>query len=130
MVALVVFGLVALANLATDEFPDVQQPIIAITIIYPGAAPDVVEREIVEPIEDALFSISGIDGAKTTSTATDSLATFTVFFDFEKDVQQASQDIRDAISSKRADLPPEMEEPILTRFDPADMPILSLTLSS
>jgi HAE1 family hydrophobic/amphiphilic exporter-1 len=130
MVALVVFGLIALANLETDEFPDVQQPIVGITIIYPGASPDVVEREIVEPIEDAIFSISGIDGPKTTSSATDGLAQFTVFFDFEKDVQQASQDIRDAISAKRADLPQEMEEPILTRFDPADFPIVSLTMTS
>ncbi|MDY7225990.1 efflux RND transporter permease subunit [Hyalangium rubrum] len=130
MVALVIFGLVALANLQTDEFPDVQQPVVAVTIIYPGASPDVVEREIVEPIEDAIFSISGVDGTKTTSSAIDGLAQFTVFFDFEKDVQQATQDIRDAISTKRADLPQEMEEPILSRFDPADIPILSLTLTS
>ncbi len=130
MVALVVFGLIALANLETDEFPDVQQPVIGVTVVYPGASPEVVEREVVEPIEDAIFSISGVDGSKTTSAATDGLAQFTVFFDFEKDIQEASQDIRDAISSKRADLPQEMEEPILTRFDPADFPIVSLTLTS
>ncbi|RKH08787.1 efflux RND transporter permease subunit [Corallococcus sp. CA053C] len=130
MVALVVFGIVALINLETDEFPDVQQPVINVTIAYPGASPDTVEREIVEPIEDAIFSISGVDGKKTTSSSTDSLANFTVFFDFEKDIQEASQDIRDAISSKRADLPQEMEEPILTRFDPSDQPIVSLVLTS
>ncbi|MBZ4420327.1 efflux RND transporter permease subunit [Myxococcus sp. RHSTA-1-4] len=130
MVALVVFGLVALWQLETDEFPDVQQPVINVTIAYPGASPDTVEREIVEPIEDAVFAISGVDPKETTSSATDGLATFTVFFDFEKDIQEASQDIRDAISSKRADLPQEMEEPILTRFDPADQPIVSLTLTS
>src|SRR4051812_28014212 len=130
MVALVAFGLVALLNLETDEFPDVQQPVIGVTVVYPGASPDTVERELVDPIEDAIFSISGVDASKTTSAATDGLAQFTVFFDYEKDIQQASQDIRDAISSKRADLPQEMEEPILTRFDPADLPILSLTLTS
>jgi HAE1 family hydrophobic/amphiphilic exporter-1 len=130
MVALVVFGLIALINLETDEFPDVQQPVIGVTVVYPGASPEVVEREVVDPIEDAIFSISGVDASKTTSAATDGLAQFTVFFDYEKDIQQASQDIRDAISSKRADLPQEMEEPILTRFDPADLPILSVTLTS
>ncbi len=130
MVALVVFGLFALVNLQTDEFPDIQQPVIAVSIAYPGASPEVVEREVVNPIEDAIFSISGVDGKRTTAAATDGLASFTVFFDFEKNVQQASQDIRDAISSKRSDLPPEMKEPILTRFDPADEPILSLTLTS
>src|SRR4051812_33483159 len=113
MVALVAFGLVALLNLETDEFPDVQQPVIGVTIVYPGASPETVEREVVEPIEDALFAISGVDQKKTTSASTDGLASLVVFFDFEKDIQQASQDIRDAISGKRADLPTEMEEPVL-----------------
>jgi HAE1 family hydrophobic/amphiphilic exporter-1 len=130
MLALVVFGVVALMSLQTDEFPDVQQPIINVTIVYPGASPDVVERELVEPIEDALFAISGVDASQSTSSATDGLAQFTIFFDFEKDLQQASQDVRDAISSKRNDLPLEMEEPVLTRFDPADIPIVSLAITS
>ncbi len=130
MVALVVFGIFALLNLQTDEFPDIQQPIIGVTIAYPGASPDVVEREVIEPVEEAIFAISGVDGPKTTSSATDGLAQFTVFFDFEKDVQQASQDIRDAISTIRSDLPDEMEEPVLTRFDPADESVISLTVSS
>ncbi|NVJ01497.1 efflux RND transporter permease subunit [Myxococcus sp. AM009] len=130
MLALVVFGLVSLGLLETDEFPDIQPPVVSVTIVYPGASPETVEREILEPIEDAIFAISGVDPKETTSIATDSLASFTVFFDFEKDIQEATQDIRDAISSKRADLPQEMEEPILTRFDPADQPIVSLTLTS
>ncbi|MGC4120759.1 MAG: efflux RND transporter permease subunit [Myxococcales bacterium] len=130
MLALTIFGLVALGSLQTDEFPDVQQPIIAVSIPYPGASPSTVEREVLEPVEDAIFAISGVDGERTTGSATDGLAQLTVFFDFEKDINQASQDIRDAISSKRADLPVEMEEPILTRFDPADIPIVSLALIS
>jgi HAE1 family hydrophobic/amphiphilic exporter-1 len=130
MVALVVFGLFALAMLETDEFPDVQPPVIAVTIVYPGASPETVEREVVVPIEEKIFAITGIDGEQTTSSSTDGLAQLTVFFDFEKDIQEASQDIRDAISSIRADLPPEMEEPVLTRFDPADEPILQLALTS
>jgi HAE1 family hydrophobic/amphiphilic exporter-1 len=130
MVALVVFGLAALLNLQTDEFPDIQQPIVTVTIPYPGASPDVVEREVIDPIEEAIFSISGIDGPKTTASATDGLAQFTIFFDFEKEVQQASQDVRDAISGIRSDLPTEMEEPVIRRFDPADQPVISLTVSS
>ena len=130
MVALVAFGAVALLNLETDEFPEVAPPIVAVTIAYPGASPETVERELVDPIEDAVFAISGVKAKDTQSTATDGLAQFVVVFDFEKDIQEASQDIRDAISAIRADLPPEMEEPILTRFDPADEPIVSLALSS
>ena len=130
MLALVVFGLFSLWRLKTDEFPDIQQPIVVVGIPYPGASPDTVEREVVDPIEDALFSIAGIDGKKTISSAIDGYAQFIVFFEFDKDVQQMTQDVRDAISAKRQDLPAEMEEPVITRFDPADMPIVTLTLTS
>src|ERR687884_493633 len=130
MVALVAFGLAALLNLHTDEFPDIQQPIIGVSISYPGASPDVVNREIVEPIEDAFSSIQGVDWSKTTSTSVDGLAQFIVFFEYEKPIQHASQDIRDAISTKREDLPTEMKEPVLTRFDPSELPVVTLTLTS
>ena len=130
MLALVALGVAALVNLHTDEFPDIQQPIIGVTISYPGASPETVEREIIEPVEESFSSISGLDWEKTQASATDGLATFIVFFDFEKDIQQASQDIRDAISTKREDLPTEMKEPVLTRFDPSQAPVLSLALTS
>ncbi len=130
MVALVVFGIFALLNLHTDEFPDIQQPVVGVTIVYPGASPSEVTREIIDPVEDAIFGISGVDGEKSTCSATDGLASCTIFFEFEKPIQQASQDIRDAISTKRADLPTEMEEPVLTRFDPSELPVVTLTLTS
>ncbi|MGI8817615.1 MAG: efflux RND transporter permease subunit, partial [Gemmatimonadales bacterium] len=130
MVALVVFGIFALLNLHTDEFPDIQQPVIGLNIVYPGASPSEVTREIIDPIEDAIFGISGVDGEKSTCFGTDGLASCAIFFDFEKPIQQASQDIRDAISTKRDDLPVEMEEPVLTRFDPSEQPIITMTLTS
>jgi HAE1 family hydrophobic/amphiphilic exporter-1 len=130
MVARVAVGIAALFNLHTDEFPDIQQPVVGVTISYPGASPETVEREIIDPIEESFSSISGLDWSKTQASATDGLAQFIVFFDFEKDIQEASQDIRDAISTKRADLPTEMKEPVLTRFDPSQAPVLSLALTS
>ena len=128
MLALVVFGIVALTQLDTDEFPDVQAPVVAIAIPYPGASPDTVEREIIEPIEEVVSGISGVD--KINSSSLDSFGMIIVQFVFEKNLQEATQQIRDEISGIRNELPPEMEEPILTRFDPADLPIVSLTLSS
>jgi HAE1 family hydrophobic/amphiphilic exporter-1 len=130
MVALVAFGLAALLNIHTDEFPDIQQPIVTVTIPYPGASPAEVEREIIRPVEDAIFGISGLDAEKSTCSAIDGLAQCMIFFEYEKPVQEASQDIRDAISVKRVDLPPEMKEPVLSRFDPADQPVMTLTLTS
>ena len=130
MLAIVAFGLAALMNLQVDEFPDLDQPVVMVQIPYPGASPDVVEREVVEPIEEAIFGLSGVDRGLTTSNSVDGLAQFTITFVYTKPVSEASQDVRDAISTIRGKLPTEIEEPIITRFDWGAQPILSLTLSS
>ncbi|HEX6051651.1 MAG TPA: efflux RND transporter permease subunit [Gemmatimonadaceae bacterium] len=128
MLALVVFGLIALFKLQTDEFPDVAPPFVTIGIPYPGAAPDGVEKEILDPVEEAISSISGVKNVM--GTAEDGFATIMVEFLFDKPLQEATQDIRDAISGIRQDLPPEMEEPIIKKFNDTDLPIVSLALSS
>ena len=128
MIALVVFGIAALSQLKTDEFPEVNPPVVSVAIPYPGASPAVVEREVVDPIEEAVQAISGVKRLR--STSLDGYAVLIIEFEFTKDPQQATQDVRDKISEIRSDLPTEMKEPILTRFDPASLPIVSLTLSS
>jgi HAE1 family hydrophobic/amphiphilic exporter-1 len=128
MVALVVFGLVSLVLLQTDEFPDVAVPMVVVAVPYPGASPDNVEREIVEPIEEAVSGISGVK--KVTSNSLDGFATILVEFNYEKDLNEATQDIRDEINTIRNDLPPEMKEPVLTKVNPTDFPIVSLALAS
>ena len=128
MLGLVVFGLFALLKLKTDEFPDVQPPIVATTIVYPGASPDQVEREILEPIEEAIQSVQGVDFVQ--GEARDGYASIITWFKFEKPLQEAQQDIRDAISLKRQDLPLEMQEPILKKISDTDRPVMSITLSS
>jgi HAE1 family hydrophobic/amphiphilic exporter-1 len=128
MIALVVFGLASLARLDTDEFPAIDAPIVFVAIAYPGASPDVVEREVVTRLEDKISGISGID--KINSTSTDGFAQIVVQFVFSKPVDQATQDIRDAISAVRAQLPAEILEPLIQRFDPNQLPIVSLALTS
>ena len=68
MIALVVFGLASLARLGTDEFPEIAPPVVFVAVAYPGAAPDVVEREVVTRIEDKLSAISGVDKINPSST--------------------------------------------------------------
>src|SRR5579884_2737629 len=128
MIAIVVFGLSALTRLETDEFPDIDQPIVFIGVAYPGAAPDVVEREVVTRLEDQISGISGVD--KLNSTSTDGFAQIIVQFVFSKNSDQATQDVRDAISAVRAQLPAEILEPVIQKFDPNTLPIVSLALTS
>jgi HAE1 family hydrophobic/amphiphilic exporter-1 len=128
MIALVVFGIAALTRLQTDEFPDIDAPIVFIGIAYPGASPDQVEREVVDRLEDRISGIAGLDQLR--STSTDGFAQIIVQFQFDKPADQATQDVRDAISAVRAQLPTEIIEPIVQRFDPSSQPIVSLALTS
>ncbi|HEX7024859.1 MAG TPA: efflux RND transporter permease subunit, partial [Gemmatimonadales bacterium] len=128
MVSLVVFGLIALFTLKTDEYPDVAPPYVSVGIPYPGASPETVEKEVLDPVEEAISSITGVK--KVNGKAMDGFATILIEFQFTKPLPEATQDIRDAISSVRNDLPPEMEEPIIRKLNDTDRPIVSLALSS
>ncbi len=128
MVTLAGFGMVALSLLQTDEFPEVQPPIVLTTIIYPGASPEQVEREVLEPIEEAIQAISGVKNIN--GEARDGFAQITTEFVFSKPLADATQEIRDAIGTKRQDLPQEIEEPILRKFNETDAPIVTLSLFS
>ncbi|HET9209680.1 MAG TPA: efflux RND transporter permease subunit, partial [Thermoanaerobaculia bacterium] len=128
MLALVIFGIFALVNLDVDEFPDLTNPIVFVSVPYPGASPSQVEQEVVERMEEAFGSLSGVDEIR--STSLDGFATIIVQFVFSKDPDQGVQDVRDAISGIRNDLPTEMKEPVLRKFDPNDLPIVSLVLAS
>ena len=128
MLALVVFGLISLFKLQTDEFPDVAPPIVTVGLIYPGASPDGVERELLDPVEEAISSIAGVKHVN--GRAEDGFGFVMVEFLFDKPLQEATQDIRDAISSIRQDLPAELEEPIIKKFNDTDLPIVQLALNS
>ena len=128
MVALVIFGAFALLKLKTDEFPDVAPPWLTVGVIYPGASPQVVEKEVLDPIEEQVGSIAGVK--RIMSKAYDGYAMLMIEFLYSKDLNEASQDVRDAISGIRADLPPEIKEPIVRKFNDTDRPIVSVAVSS
>jgi HAE1 family hydrophobic/amphiphilic exporter-1 len=128
MLALTVFGLIALFRLQTDEFPDVAPPYVSVAIPYPGASPDGVEKEVLDPIEEQIASISGVKQIH--GVAEDGFGLITIEFLFEKPLAEATQDIRDGISEIRSDLPDEMEEPIIKKLNDTDRPIVSLALNS
>jgi HAE1 family hydrophobic/amphiphilic exporter-1 len=124
----VVFGIFALLKLKTDEFPDVAPPFVSVGIVYPGASPDIVEKQILDPVEEQIQAISGVK--QVMGKAYDGYALILVEFLFEKDLNEATQDIRDGISTIRSDLPVEMKEPIIKKENDTDRPIVSLALSS
>jgi HAE1 family hydrophobic/amphiphilic exporter-1 len=128
IIALMCLGLLALKKLRVNQIPDVDQPVMVVSIPYPGASPETVEREIINRVEKSLQSIPQVYQIR--STASESSATIVIIFNFKKNMVEASDEIRNAIAAVRYKLPVEMREPILTRIDPSAQPIMYLALSS
>jgi HAE1 family hydrophobic/amphiphilic exporter-1 len=128
IIALMGLGLLALSKLRVNNLPDVEPPVLVVNVTYPGASPETVEREIVNRIEKSMQSISGVD--RLSSTAREGSAQFVLIFDFEKNLIEAADEVRNAIAAVRYKLPTEMREPILQRVDPTAQPVMQLALSS
>ncbi|HET7400620.1 MAG TPA: efflux RND transporter permease subunit, partial [Usitatibacter sp.] len=128
VIGLMCMGLLALNKLRVNQIPDVEQPVMVVTIPYPGASPETVEREIINRVEKALQSIPQVYQMR--GTASESQAQIVIIFNFKKNMSDAADEIRNAIATVRYKLPVEMREPILTRVDPSAQPIMQLALSS
>jgi HAE1 family hydrophobic/amphiphilic exporter-1 len=125
--ALVVFGLVAYRTMGVALYPDVDIPVVTVTVIYEGASPDVVETEVTEPLEEALSTISGIKSMR--SETSEGVSQVFIEFELETDVDVAAQDVRDKTASVRGELPTDIEAPVIEKFDPDSAPILDIVLS-
>ena len=128
IIGLMALGLLALSKLRVNQIPDVEQPVLTVGITYPGASPDTVERELINRIEKAMQGIAGVDQVR--STASEGYARLVLMFNFDKDMIEAADEVRNAIGSVRHKLPLEIREPVLQRLDPAAQPIMQLALSS
>jgi HAE1 family hydrophobic/amphiphilic exporter-1 len=128
LIGLMALGLLALSKLRVNQIPDVEQPVLTVSIAYPGASPDTVEREVINRIEKALQGIAGVYQVR--STASEGNARLVLVFNFDKNMIEAADEVRNAIGSVRYKLPVEIREPVLQRLDPAAQPIMQMALSS
>jgi hydrophobe/amphiphile efflux-1 (HAE1) family protein len=128
IIGMMCLGLLALNKLRVNQNPDVEIPIIVVSIPYPGASPETTEREIINRLEKPMQSITGV--TEVDSYANEGSATIVLRFDFKRNLIEASDDVRNAIASVRYKLPVEMREPILRRVDPSAQPVMNLALSS
>ncbi|MBE7734090.1 efflux RND transporter permease subunit [Devosia faecipullorum] len=128
MVAIMVFGIYSYQRLPVEQLPDIDLPVVAVVVSYPGASPEAVEADIVKPIEEAVNTIAGLDNIQSVAQA--GQAMIIIIFDLEANSQQKAQDVRDKIDPVKARLPAGANEPQVLRFDPGDLPLLSLAVSS
>ena len=127
ILALVVFGLTAYRTIGVDLYPDVDIPIVTVTVPYTGADPETVETEVTDKIEEAVNTISGVKNLR--SQSLEGLCQVFIEFELEEDVDVVSQEVRDKVSGIRGDLPLEIDPPVIEKFDLDSSPILSIVIS-
>jgi multidrug efflux pump len=127
MGATILFGIVAVQRIGISQFPDVDFPTITIAAEWEGAAPEVMEKDVVEPLEEAVTQVEGIRSI--TSVSRQGSATVTVELDLSRDVDVALQDVNTRVSQTRRRLPPEVEQPEVSKTNPEDQPIMWVGLS-
>ena len=127
IIALVVVGGVGYTRLAVDRFPRIDFPIVAVITRLPGAAPEEVETEVTDKIEESINTIAGIDDLQ--SVSAEGISQVFVTFVLEKNVDVAAQEVRDKVNRVLADLPRDIDQPIVEKLDPDATPVLSIALS-
>ncbi|MCS6839447.1 MAG: efflux RND transporter permease subunit [Roseiflexus sp.] len=127
MLLTVVFGILSFRSLPVNLLPDVEVPIIAVSVPYPGASPESVAEQVAKPIEDAVNTIEGIENI--TTSASEGLALIVLEFAQGTDVNRADQDVREKVNAIRPTLPRDVREPIFQKFDPNAAPIISFAIA-
>ncbi|MBM3383957.1 MAG: efflux RND transporter permease subunit, partial [Betaproteobacteria bacterium] len=128
MAALLVLGAFSYSRLPVEQFPDVSFPVVVVQTEYPGASPENVEEEVTRKVEESVNTISGI---KTLSSRSyEGLSVVIVEFDLNIDPKLAAQDVREKIALIRSAFRDEIKEPRVSRFNPDDLPIVSVAVQS
>jgi hydrophobic/amphiphilic exporter-1 (mainly G- bacteria), HAE1 family len=128
ILVLVVFGAFAYTKLGLDRFPKVDFPIITVTTRQPGSAPEDIETQITDKIEEAVNTINGIEELR--SVSSEGISQVFIQFVLEKDGDVAAQDVRDKVNRILPELPKDIEQPTVEKLDPDSTPILTLAVSA
>jgi HAE1 family hydrophobic/amphiphilic exporter-1 len=128
ILSLTVVGLFSYKTLGVDLFPKIDLPTITVTVVNPGASPQEIETEITDKVEGAVNTISGIDELR--STSVEGVSQVFITFLLEKDVDVASQEVRDKVDLIVSDLPETAEKPIVQKLDTDAAPVLRVAVSA
>ncbi len=126
-VALVVAGLVSYPQLGVARFPNIDLPSVTVQVIYPGAAPQEIESEVTQIVEDAVATVAGIEEIR--SISQEGRCDVFVTFSLERTLDAAVQDVRDAVAGVVRRLPPNAEPPVVRQQDLDASPVLTIALS-
>ncbi len=128
MTGLIVLGGISFMRMGISQLPDVDFPVVSVNIRLEGAAPEIIETEIVDTVEDAVMSIQGV--RHVTSQSENSEGTVTIEFDLSRNIDIAVQDVQAKVAQIQQRLPKDAKLPTISKVNPEDQPIMLLTLDS
>ncbi|MDD5645060.1 MAG: efflux RND transporter permease subunit, partial [bacterium] len=129
--AIIIIALYSVSRIGVDLFPEIESPVISVIATYPGASPQDVETNVIEPLENQLGTTPELD--RMTAKCMEGVGALSLKFNWGTDLNEASNDIRDRIElAKRylPDIPDEMENPFIFKFNTANMPILQIGIQA
>lgn len=128
MVALVLFGIISVQKMGISEFPDVDFPVVDITVSWEGANPELVEKQLADPIENAISSVQGITAIYTVARSNG--VSVTAEFELNTPIDTAVQDIQVALARIQRQFPREVDPPVVRKTNPEDRPIIWVSVVS
>jgi HAE1 family hydrophobic/amphiphilic exporter-1 len=128
MAAMIIFGYLSLRKMGVSQLPDVDFPMVNISVNYEGAAPEVMELDVIDPIESAVLSVEGVKSM--TSQARMGAANISVEFNLDKDIDVAVSEVQARINQAQRFLPSEIDPPTISKVNPDDRPILWLSVTT
>ena len=128
MAALILFGGLAFTRMGISLMPDVDFPVVSVSVTYQGASPQIMETDVVDFIEDAVMGVEGVRSV--TSNSRDGAASISIEFELNRNIDVAMQEVQSKISQAQRLLPKDIDPPIVTKTNPEDQPIVWLALKA
>lgn len=126
--AMLVFGYLGYSSMGVSQFPEVDFPVVSVVIALEGASPDVMDGDVTDVVEDAVSGVEGVDYV--ISQSYQGVSQVNIFFRLDRDIDVAMQDVQNVVSAARRKLPREIEQPVILKLNPNNLPVLWITLSS
>lgn len=127
MAALIIFGGLGFLRLGVSQMPDVDYPVVNVSVTLEGASPEIMESDVADVIEDAVLTVQGI--REVSSSSRQGQTSITIEFELSRSIDAALQDVQTKVAQAQRNLPRDIDPPIVTKTNPEDQPILWLALS-
>src|SRR5262245_29907738 len=126
--AMIVFGYLGYRDMGVSQFPEIDFPVVSITITREAAPPDIMDGDVTDVVEDAVAGVEGV--AYLMSSSLEGTSLVTVYFQLSRNIDVAMQDVQNAVSAARRKLPLDIDPPVIAKVNPNNLPVMWLTLSA